>query len=390
MRRRNAATPRFASGSLPRAGCRRPRSTVRPSPAACSAPRAARRGCRRTCGRRRTPSPRAPSSAPSRYQRRPSPGPAPESDSRRPGRPAHWPPAAPRRRRRGRPRERAPRRSCPGDRPIPDRRRARPAARPRRERGRRRDADLGGARRQRLVDLGGEPLVRLDEVVALHLVAAGEPRRLLRGRDAPAAHRHAGQVQVRSQQEPALDGTAQSELRWVPLHAAHGRHAVGDVQEQEVLDVLVAHAGVRQVPVHLGQPRHQVVSVGFHDLDAVRRLDVLGVVDRPDAPLVDDDRLAGNHPLAVHRHDVDVDERQVALDHQRRRAAGACRGGETRQEHHRRRVPRARPTGVRRPARRPATGRRGCPFRTPACASGHARTSGRGRALAYSGTCPRL
>ena len=123
------------------------------------------------------------------------------------------------------------------------------------------------------------------------------------------------------------------------------------------------------MPVHLGQPRHQVEAVRLDDLDALGRLDVRRVVDRPDATLVDDDRPAGEDPLAVQRHDVDVDERQVALDHDGRRAAGAGRRHPGDEQH----------------------GGRGPHLRAPAASqAGHALTSGRGRALAYAGTWPRL
>ena len=124
------------------------------------------------------------------------------------------------------------------------------------------------------------------------------------------------------------------------------------------------------MPVHLGQPRHQVVPVRLDDLDALGRLHVRRVVDRPDATLVDYDGLALENPLAVHRDDVYVHERQFALDDDGRRTAGDGRhqSGDEQQ-------------GGRRPDPR---------ARVAASRDGHALTSGRGRALAYAGTWPFL
>ena len=179
-----------------------------------------------------------------------------------------------------------------------------------------RQADLVGGRRHRVEDVEGQPLVHLHEVVAALVVLAHELLALLGGGDAPAAHRRAADEEPRAQGLAAGDAGPQPELRPFALHAPDGGDAVGDVEEEQVPGVGLHRARPRQVPVHLGQPRHEVHALGLDQLGAVGDLHLVGGVHRRDAPVGHHHRPVLDHdgdPRLGHRNDVHPDERQVSL-----------------------------------------------------------------------------
>ena len=193
-----------------------------------------------------------------------------------------------------------------------------------------RQADLVGGRGHRVEDVGGQPLVHLHEVVAALVVLAHELLALRRGGDAPPAHRRAADEEPRPQGLAAGDAGTQPELRPLALHAADGGDAVGDVEEEQVPGVGLHHARPRQMPVHLGEPRHEVHALGLDHLGAVGDVHLVGRVHRRDAPVGHDHRAVlddQGHPGLGHRDDVHPDEREVSL-HLRQRIAASRRGRE--------------------------------------------------------------
>ena len=55
-------------------------------------------------------------------------------------------------------------------------------------------------------------------------------------------------------------------------HAPHGGDAVGDVQEQHIVDEAGRRIGRRHVAVHLGQPGHEELAGAVDDLRPVGQL----------------------------------------------------------------------------------------------------------------------
>ena len=62
--------------------------------------------------------------------------------------------------------------------------------------------------------------------------------------------------------------------------------------------------------MHLAERGHHVLARAVDDLGACRRLDGAGRAHLDDAPVADDEGLSLEHPLAIHRNDVDADQRQ--------------------------------------------------------------------------------
>src|SRR5277367_690760 len=60
------------------------------------------------------------------------------------------------------------------------------------------------------------------------------------------------------------------------------------------------------MPVHFGQPRHQILAVASHAQRALRDLYFPGCADLGDASVPDDNSLVIEHALAVHRDDINV------------------------------------------------------------------------------------
>ena len=83
--------------------------------------------------------------------------------------------------------------------------------------------------------------------------------------------------------------------------------------------------------MHLGQTRHQVPALPRDHVHPFGRLETVGVVERRYPSVGDYDRLVLEHPVAVHREDVDADEREIPLDDGGRLAAVASRERHNRQ-----------------------------------------------------------
>ena len=193
-----------------------------------------------------------------------------------------------------------------------------------------RQADLVGGRRHRVIDVGRQPFVHLHEVVAALVVLAHELL-ALRGRcGPPPGHGRAAHEQARPQGLAAGDAGPQPELRAVSLHAPHRGHAVGDIEEEQVPDVGLHHARAGQVPVHFGQPRHEVHPLGLDHLGAGGDLHLVGRVHRRDPPAGHHHRPVLDHPgnpRLGHGNDVHPYERQVSV-HLRQGVAAPRRGPE--------------------------------------------------------------
>ena len=188
---------------------------------------------------------------------------------------------------------------------------------------RERQADLVGGRRHRVEDVGREVLVDLHEVVAALVVLAHELPALLGGGDARPAHRRAADEEPRTQGLAAGDAGPQTQLRPLALHAPDGGDAVGDVEEEQVAGVGLHRARPRQVPVHLGQPRHEVHALGLDRLGALGDLHLVRRMHRRDAAAGHHDRPVlhdHGHAGLGHRDDVHPDEREVS-PHLRQRIA---------------------------------------------------------------------
>ena len=192
-----------------------------------------------------------------------------------------------------------------------------------------RQADLGGGRRHRVEDVGRQPFVHLHQVVAA-LVVLAHQLLALRGRGgAFPGQRRAADEQPRPQGLAAGDARPQPELRAVARHAPDGGHPVGDVEEEQVAGVGLHHARTGQVPVHVGQARHQVHPFGRDHLGAFGHLHLVGRMQRRDPP-------AGHHHRPVlddpghaglgHRDDVHAHEGQVS-PHLRQGVAAPRREG---------------------------------------------------------------
>ena len=67
------------------------------------------------------------------------------------------------------------------------------------------------------------------------------------------------------------------------------------------------------MPVHLGQPRHEIETVAIDHLDAFLRPDLINAANCDDPPVVNDDGLIFEDAVAIHRKHVDVDERHVPV-----------------------------------------------------------------------------
>jgi hypothetical protein len=129
-------------------------------------------------------------------------------------------------------------------------------------------------------------------------------------------------------------------------HAPDGRDAAQRVElEDALVERLQAHAGLalrrKDVPVHLGETRHEITVATFHGQRARRNRDRRGWAERNDAIATDDHGVIGQHALAIHRDHVDLRER-----HDGGRLAGGLgdrdrRGGNQRGHNQRRRERRA-------------------------------------------------
>ncbi len=167
---------------------------------------------------------------------------------------------------------------------------------------------LGGAR-HRVVLLDRQPGVDLEQVPSLRGLLPHARVGLLGRADRLAAEGRAGEVQVGSHDLAASRTRLEVELTRISQHAAHGRHPVRDVQEEDGLDVKGGRVRRWDVPVHLRQAGHQELAPPV-DLDRVlRQRGRRGGPHHDDPAVFDDDDLVLEHPLAVHRDHVHADER---------------------------------------------------------------------------------
>ena len=66
--------------------------------------------------------------------------------------------------------------------------------------------------------------------------------------------------------------------------------------------------GVRQMAMHLGQARHQILTAGLDDLHALGGAELPTRPHGDDPSVIDHDGLVFEDTLAIHRQHIDVDE----------------------------------------------------------------------------------
>ena len=120
-------------------------------------------------------------------------------------------------------------------------------------------------------------------------------------------------VEVRPENLVRLQLVGQRDLVRGAQHPPDRGDAVGEVEEEDVLDVLAGRIGPgRNVGMHLGQPRHQVPTGAVDDRRARSHGDIVRRTDRRDRAVDHDDCLILQHHLAVHRKHAHVGERDGA------------------------------------------------------------------------------
>ena len=123
-----------------------------------------------------------------------------------------------------------------------------------------------------------------------------------------AVQRRAPKDEIRTHHFTRRDALPQRELRRVPLHTAHGGDTVRDIEEQNVLRHLRRHIGIRQVPMHLGDPGHEIAPASCNARGPGRNVHIRNRTDRRDAIAVDEHGLVLEHALAIHRDNVNIHE----------------------------------------------------------------------------------
>jgi hypothetical protein len=147
-----------------------------------------------------------------------------------------------------------------------------------------------------MIETGG--LLLLDQATAC-----------LRRRRGVSREGRSGHPEAGAEQVTAGDPRLEIEMGKVALHPPNRRDAVRYIKEEDVLGQLWSGIGIGQVAVHLGESRHQIFAAAVHPHGARRQPDL---PDRPhlgDTAAAHDHRLVVENAVAIHRHDVDVHER---------------------------------------------------------------------------------
>ncbi len=172
------------------------------------------------------------------------------------------------------------------------------------------DVHLFRGTRHGVVDLHREARQDLQQVPPFLLLFLHARAGIFRGLHGVAREPGSGKIEGRTDQIAAVHRLPQLELSGRPLHPADGRHPVCHVHEQHIVCELFRLGGGRDVAVHLGKARHEVLALA---LDARGALGHLSRTCRPDCGdpvFADDDRLVRQHAVGVHREHADVHERQ--------------------------------------------------------------------------------
>ena len=180
-----------------------------------------------------------------------------------------------------------------------------------------RDADLSRHVGHRIEALEAQSLVYLDQVVSALLVLPGELGAGLGGRHPRAVHRRATEKQPRTDGLSPSNLVTQPEVRPIALHSTNGGHPIGDVEEQQVLDVGREQRTSQQMAMHLGQPGHQILAPSLDDPHPVGHGHVGGRFDGHHAATGDDHGLVLDDHGSTgprHRNHMHPDEGQIAVD----------------------------------------------------------------------------
>ena len=184
---------------------------------------------------------------------------------------------------------------------------------------------LGGRLHGRVEFLAGQSPQHLDEIVSGRRLIEHELPGFIRPVDDVAAQRRPGGDEPRAEYLVTGELPAQFDVPLAPLHPAHGGHAVGDVQEQNVFEVLPVRQA-RYVAVHFGQSRHEV-KAGCIDHDGVGGYDnrVLWT-DRRNSPVDNQHSLPRGYLVGVQGYEVDAlkHEGWILLRSRNRRKQGKC------------------------------------------------------------------
>ena len=151
--------------------------------------------------------------------------------------------------------------------------------------------------------------MHLEQVVARGLLVLHHlDRNFGRGRGV-AIEARAGRVDRRTQQLALCDRGSQRQVPRIAEHAANRRDAIGHEQREHAMHVRVGRLSARNVRVHLGHARHQELAAAIDARRTVWHLSVGAATHRDDAIAADDDGLIAQRPIAIHRDDRDVRER---------------------------------------------------------------------------------
>ena len=181
--------------------------------------------------------------------------------------------------------------------------------------------ERGGIEKRR-IDLARQLVVDLDLIVAVvneagdELLHLGGVRHLDRGRPdrVRAVHDVGGGEDARPHELARRDAAPVLEVRLASRHVAHQRHSGRHVQQHlGTRDRILVASGAghvtREMSVHVGEARYQVAPAAIDEGRAFRHRYLVAATEGGDPPVFDHDRLLRQHSLLVHRHNVDVDER---------------------------------------------------------------------------------